>query len=309
MNVPASLRRKRFGLVIHSYWQRWHAGRATTARPRFGSALHVLREVRELGAGSFQTTVQGWTADLADAMRAEAERAGIKLEASLDLPRDAGDVARFDAEVQLARRAGMPILRTWIGGRRYEDFATLAEFAAFTARAQRGLQLAEPVVRRHGVRLAVENHKDFHAPELVAMLAQLGSDRLGVCLDFGNSLALLEDPLEVVETLAPLALTTHIKDLAVQEFPDGFRMAEVPLGEGLLDLPRMLATIERANPQVEHHLEMITRDPLEVRCRTNVIGRHFPTSRGENWSGPSPSCAPVPRRRCHQSPGWRRTKS
>jgi sugar phosphate isomerase/epimerase len=276
VTAPASLRQKRLGLVVHSYWQRWHGQRATAARPPFGSELDALRHVRELGAGSFQITVKGWSGEFADAMRAEAEAAGMKLEASLDLPRDAADAVRFEAEVRIARRAGMAILRTWIGGRRYEDFSTRAEFEAFKARAQLGLELAEPIVRRHGVRLAAENHKDFHAPELVAMLARLGSERLGVCLDFGNNLALLEDPIAAVETLAPLTLTTHIKDLAVQESPDGFRMAEVPLGEGMLDLPRMLAIVERANPDVEHHLEMITRDPLEIRCRTEGYWATFP---------------------------------
>lgn len=209
-------------------------------------------------------------------MRAEADAAGMKLEASLDLPRDGADIARFEADVAIARRAGMTILRTWIGGRRYEDFATLAEFQAFRERAQFGLEMAEPIVRRHGAWLAVENHKDFHAADLAAMLGSLGSERIGVCLDFGNNLALLEEPMAVVETLAPLALTTHLKDVAVRESVDGFRMAEVPLGEGMLDLPRMLALVERANPRVEHHLEMITREPLEVRCRTAGYWGTFP---------------------------------
>ncbi|MBL9200535.1 MAG: TIM barrel protein [Opitutaceae bacterium] len=274
--VPLPLRHKRLGLVIHSYWQRWHGQRATALRPRFESELAVLRHACGLGAGSFQITVRGWSADFADQMRAEAEAAAVKLEASLDLPRDAADVARFEAEVRTARRAGMSILRTWIGGRRYEDFSTRGEFDAFKARAQLGLELAEPVVRRHGSWLAAENHKDFEAPELVAMLSCLGSDRIGVCLDFGNNLALLEDPVATVETLAPLAITTHIKDLALQESAGGFRMAEVPLGEGALDLPRLLAIIERANPRVEHHLEMITRDPLEIGCRSEGYWATFP---------------------------------
>ncbi|MBL9190333.1 MAG: sugar phosphate isomerase/epimerase [Opitutaceae bacterium] len=235
-----------------------------------------MKHVRDLGAGSFQITVKAWRPDLADAMRREAEAGSVKLEASLDLPRDTADAVRFEHEVALARQAGMTVLRTWIGGRRYEDFQTCEAFYAFKARARRGIELAEPIIRRHGLRLGVENHKDFHAPELVEMLTRIGSECLGTCIDFGNSLALLEDPLAVVEALAPLAVTTHIKDIAVQESPEGFRMAEVPLGEGILDLPRMLATVERANPSVEHHLEMITRDPLEVRCRQEGYWATFP---------------------------------
>lgn len=274
--TPLSSSRKRLGLVIHSYWQRWHGQVASPRTPAFGSELEVLRHARELGAGSFQITVKGWSREFAELMRREAERADIKLEASLDLPRNAADVARFEHEVRIARHAGMTILRTWIGGRRYEDFGTREAFDTFKRRAQAGLELAEPIVRRHEARLGVENHKDFHAPELATILGQVGSAHVGACIDLGNSLALLEDPLQVVETLAPFVVTTHVKDIAVQESADGFRMAEVPLGEGMLDLPRMLAIIERANPRVEHHLEMITRDPLEIRCRHESYWATFP---------------------------------
>ena len=42
-------------------------------------------------------------------------------------------------------------------------------------------------------------------------------------------------PLEVVEAYAPHAFTSHLKDMGVEEYPAGFRLAEVPLGQGVLD--------------------------------------------------------------------------
>src|SRR5205823_5945645 len=47
-----------------------------------------------------------------------------------------------------------------------------------------------------------------------------------------------------------------------------FLLSEVPLGEGFLDLPRIVATIRKARPAVRWNLEMITRDPLRIRCLT-----------------------------------------
>jgi sugar phosphate isomerase/epimerase len=85
-----------------------------------------------------------------------------------------------------------------------------------------------------------------------------------VCLDFGNNLALLEDPLAVVETLAPVAVTTHVKDIAVSATDEGLDMAEVPLGEGLLPLAQFVETLRSARPTIRFLLEMITRDPLPV---------------------------------------------
>jgi len=41
------------------------------------------------------------------------------------------------------------------------------------------------------------------------------------------------------ETAAPFAMSVHFKDIAVQPADDGFRLSEVPLGTGALDLPRI----------------------------------------------------------------------
>jgi len=130
------------------------------------------------------------------------------------------------------------------------------------------------------VKIGIENHKDFHAAELAEMLGRISSPHMGACVDTGNSIALLEDPMKVVETLAPYAVTTHIKDMAVQETPTGFLLSEVPLGQGMLDLPRMFAIFEKHNPQIGYHLEMITRDPLDIPCLKPGYWATFPEKPG-----------------------------
>jgi 3-oxoisoapionate decarboxylase len=42
----------------------------------------------------------------------------------------------------------------------------------------------------------------------------------------------------------------------------------VPLGEGFLDIERIIGTCRRHNPKVRFNLEMITRDPLRIPCMT-----------------------------------------
>jgi hypothetical protein len=69
-----------------------------------------------------------------------------------------------------------------------------------------------------------------------------------------------------VESFAKYAVTTHFKDMAVQETPDGFLLAEVPLGNGFLDLRSIVQTISRARPSCRFTLEMITRNPLRIPC-------------------------------------------
>jgi 3-oxoisoapionate decarboxylase len=154
-------------------------------------------------------------------------------------------------------------------GRRYESFATREEWRAFAQRWKATLVDRKQRIERHRLRVGIENHKDWLTPELVALLRHLDSPYIGACVDFGNNLAMLEDPVETVEALAPFGVTTHLKDMAVRETPEGFELSEVPLGRGLLPLPRLLETLRRAKPDVRFVLEMITRDPLPVPYRTD----------------------------------------
>lgn len=277
---PAAVQGKRMGIVIHSYWKRWKGKYSSLKYPPFEHALDVLDHVRDLGVGSLQTLVGGWTAEMAEKVRATCESYGITLEGSIALPKNENDVGRFENELRVGKLAGATIFRSATGGRRYELFTTVEEFQHFKEAAFRSMQLAEPVARRLRVRLGIENHKDFQAAELAEMLGKISSPHLGACVDTGNSIALLEDPVQVVETLAPYAVTTHIKDMAVQETPVGFLLSEVPLGQGMLDLPRLFALFEKHNPEIGYHLEMITRDPLDIPCLKPGYWATFPTKPG-----------------------------
>ena len=128
-------------------------------------------------------------------------------------------------------------------GHRYETFTTAAAFRRFADAAFESLALAKEVLATFGMKLAIENHQDLRAGELIDVVKRVESEHIGVCLDTGNSIALLEDPMEVVEALAPWALTTHIKDIAVCEYERGFLLAEVPLGDGFLELTRMIQAL------------------------------------------------------------------
>jgi sugar phosphate isomerase/epimerase len=254
------------GVAHYSYHLRLAADRAG-GKTGLTDPLAFLEHCHRLGAGGVQVAIGARPKAYTDELRAKARSYGMYLEGSVRLPRDRGDVGRFDAEVRAAREAGAAVLRTvLLNGRRYETFATAAAFRRWADRAWQTLALAEPVVARHDVRLAVENHKDWRAGELAGLLKRLDSRHVGACVDTGNNLALLEDPLEVVETLAPWACSTHLKDMAVAEYEEGFLLAEVPLGEGVLDLKKVVAVLRRARPEVQFNLEMITRDPLKVPC-------------------------------------------
>lgn len=258
---------RRLGVVIHSYGLRSAASKAEREPVPFDDPLRFLQYCGQLGAGGVQVALGIRDAEYTARLRAQAETNHLFLEGSIRLPQGRADVDRFGAEVRTARECGARVLRSaLLNGRRYETFSTAAEFRHFAERAYESLGLAEPVVARQDLRLAIENHKDWRTGELLDLLKRLGSRHVGVCVDTGNSMALLEDPLAVVEAYAPWAFSTHLKDMAVEEYAEGFLLAEVPLGTGFLDLKKMVAVLRQAQPELHFNLEMITRDPLRVPC-------------------------------------------
>jgi len=54
-------------------------------------------------------------------------------------------------------------------------------------RLQNSIAIAEPVLRKYKIKLAIENHKDWRAAEQAAWLKRLDSEWVGVCLDLSNT--------------------------------------------------------------------------------------------------------------------------
>ena len=244
--------------------------------------MDLLNHCSDIGAGGIQVVVRNWMPDFSKKVRNAREKSGMYLEGSIALPKTASDKDRFEQDIKSAREAGAEIVRTvCLGTRRYETFHTLEEFVTFRSNSIASLKLAEPIVSRHKVKLAIENHKDWRASELSEILKNLDSEWVGVTLDFGNSIALLEDPIDVVNALAPYIFSTHVKDMGVQEYSEGFLLSEVPLGSGFLDLKKIVSICREHNPKVNFNLEMITRDPLKVPCLTDDYWATFPSLEGK----------------------------
>jgi 3-oxoisoapionate decarboxylase len=270
--------RSKLGVVIHSYGIRSGDSRRRKEDPPFSDPLVFLAHCRKHGAAGIQTGIGIRDKEYIAKLRKAADDAGMYLEGVVRLPDDRKDTERFESELRSARDAGVSVLRTvCLNGRRYETFATAAAFEQFAKQACERLTLAEPIAAKVDVKLAVENHKDWRADQLADILKKLASKHVGCCVDTGNNIALLDDAHDTVDTLAPWAFTTHFKDMAVAEYADGFLLSEVPLGKGYLDLPRIIKTLRKHQPQIRFNLEMITRDPLKVPCLTKPYWATFDT--------------------------------
>jgi 3-oxoisoapionate decarboxylase len=246
----------------------------TVAKPK--DALEFLARCHDLGAAGIQTPLRG---DLRR-LRAQAEQFGMYVEGMVQLPTST-DSSAFEKNIQDAKEAGALCVRAGaLSGRRYETFASLADWRKFVSDSKRNIAAAVPILEKHKMPLALENHKDWTADEMAALMQSHASEYLGVCLDFGNNISLLDDPMNVVEVLAPFTIATHVKDMGVEWFNDGFLLSEMVLGQGFLNLPRMLSLVRSARPSTRFSLEMITRDPLQIPCLTDRYWTTFPERNG-----------------------------
>jgi 3-oxoisoapionate decarboxylase len=249
--------------------------------PHTRSAHDFLEYCHSLGAGGIQTGLSSLDPGDLDLLQRRTAELGMYLEVIVSLPQNE-DAADFERHVAAARRAGAVCLRSaCLNGRRYEKFTTLDQWKSFVTESGQRIALAVPVLEKFRMPLGLENHKDWTADEMVALMGRHSSEFLGVCLDTGNNISLLDDPIDLVAKLAPLAVTTHFKNMAVKEYPDGFLLSEVPLGQGILNLSQVIDIIRKARPRARFNLEMITRDPLKIPCLTDTYWVTFPERNGE----------------------------
>jgi len=250
----------------------------TARRPH--DTYEFLEYCHSLGAGGIQAALTSLEPEYVKKLRARAEQLGMYVEVMAALPKQ-DDTSKFEQTVRAAKDAGALCIRSAaLGGRRYENFSDLPAWQAFVAQSRKSIDRAFVVAERERMPLALENHKDWTAGELAAIVKDKSSEYLGVCLDTGNNIALLDNPTDVIEALAPYALCTHFKDMAVEPYADGFLLSEVPLGEGIINLKGAAVAVHRARPKTRFTLEMITRNPLKVPCLTDKYWATFPERNG-----------------------------
>ncbi|MBM3727521.1 MAG: TIM barrel protein [Acidobacteria bacterium] len=264
--------RTTMGVATTCYLSAW--------RPK--DMFEFLEHCNGLGAGGVQLSITTWEPEALKKFRARAEQLGMYIEIFAGLPRDPASADQFERTIKAAKDLGALCARSaCLGGRRYETFNTLADWKKFVADSKAGVERGVSIVEKHKFPWALENHKDWTVDEFVALLKQYSSEYLGTCVDTGNNIALLDDPMELVEKLAPYAFSTHIKDMDYREYTQGFLLSEVVFGTGALDIPKMIRTIQQARPKVRMTLEMITRDPLKVTCLTSKYWETFPDRNGK----------------------------
>lgn len=201
--------------------------------------FELMDRLGELELDGFQIDPMHWQelsrSDL-QAVRREADARRLFVEC--------GAMAVSQAEIKKGTRTcgilGARVLRTFLG---FNRFSAATDIRSELERATGEIRAALPMIRQEGIKLAIENHGDVRSRELVGLVEELDSPHVGICLDTGNSLCVLEDPLKAAEHMAAYAFTTHLKDCAIVGTASGCKIVGAALGKGMLPLPELYRII------------------------------------------------------------------
>ena len=150
------------------------------------------------------------------------------------------------AEASLQRLTGELQIASWLGAK------TATFSSAMHGRVSREGQiriwvdmagrLADAALE-YGIQVCQENYEGFSADEIERALRLTDRENLGTLNDIGNFVITGDHPVKATIQLRPWTMFVHVKDY---RYMDGIWQSVV-LGEGILDIPRILRAL-RDNP-------------------------------------------------------------
>lgn len=191
--------------------------------------------------------------DYLDVLREEAEERALFLEYGIP----GVEPSIVHAGIRICRSLGSRTVRASLGFSRYAPGINV-NMALSTAEDQ--LRSCVRSLEDADVRLALHTEGALRSQELVTLVETIGSTHVGICLDVGSSLCVLEDPIDAAERMVPFALTAQIRDYRITPSRCGCTICGVPLGQGVLPLQELYRILEEEGT-VEH---VILEVPLEA---------------------------------------------
>lgn len=102
---------------------------------------------------------------------------------------------------------------------------------------------ALPMIEEFGMQIAIENHTDTFADEILWLVEKLNHPFIGTCVDTMNPLQVIENPYYAMERMLPRAYCCHFSDDLIVVDPLGVHDIGAPHGQGSMDCPKMVTQI------------------------------------------------------------------
>ena len=120
------------------------------------------------------------------------------------------------------------------------------------------------LVKKHNIKLAIHNHGPgddlYSSPNDVHAKIKDLDKRIGFCIDVGHVVRIGQDPVPMLEKYKDRLFDMHMKDMD-KSVPDG---KAVEIGRGIIDIPKLVATLKKINYQgnVAFEYEKDDNDPV-----------------------------------------------
>ena len=225
--------------------------------PGEGESVHewLIARCVELGLGGLYVT-SDWEGDreTAGLFRGRMNAAGLVYVGNVSL-----DFAATAEEWETGEFAAAAAKISWVaaaGGRlaaaTHRRAAEINHFTSSPAvseqleRAVQNFASLVPACAENGVVLALENHMDYRLSELVRVVEGVDSEWVRINMDTGNTIGVIEDPLDGARAAATYAVNAHLKDLRVQPITvmGEPRVFWAPLGQGHVPLRKILELLQ-----------------------------------------------------------------
>jgi 3-oxoisoapionate decarboxylase len=221
------------GLDSFSYYMHWRYGGQTIEQ--------LLDRVSGMGLAALQININGprhraLTGTTVEHFHRVRDRAK-ELDIVLEVASGGTDPSKLRLVLELARQLGAKVVRTTVNEKGSETVI---------AKAAAALGQVAPEYEEVGIALAIENHEDLTALQVVDLIERIGSPAVGAVYDSGNSIPFYEDPLAEARLLAPYARTTHIKDHILVRDADAVWSVGTPLGAGRVPLAEIVEVLQTA---------------------------------------------------------------
>ena len=119
-----------------------------------------------------------------------------------------------------------------------------------------------PTIEKYGLKIAIENHCDLFADEVVWLVKKLNHPQIGACCDTINSLILGEGIAECVKKMAPYCYCVHFCDNKIFADPDGTHSLGCAIGDGDVDVVEIMKILRAEAPEELDTIDLEIELPL-----------------------------------------------
>lgn len=196
---------------------------------------------------------------------------------SVVLDTDVVDVVTLEAAIAAAAALGANVVRTLASPVLEGNRGAFArDWGVYLDSVVERLRAVRPTAEAHGVAIAIENHQDLTSDELLLIVHAVGGDCIGVTFDPVNAYVVAEDPFAVLPRVAPYVRNIHIADFLTYPSREGWRLVRCALGEGDINLRRLIEQVELLAPQVPCQIELVSHSARHVRLFSDSWWHGYP---------------------------------